>query len=217
MPEKQNLQELSTTFGLLRHGETLWNSSKRIQGSEDSPLSAKGEQQIGQWAQTLCQWHWDRVVASDLGRVRQTVEIVNRSLALPVQYNSQLREQSWGDWEGLTIPHIKKHFSDELQRQIARGWKFSAPGGETRASVRDRVFATLLELHRQYPGQKILIICHHGVIKAVLYQIAGRAFLPDEDNLIEHNNFHLIDCCRGSFSSRQLNIPRTFTRPPRQP
>ena len=37
---------------LIRHGETLWNTQQRMQGSLDSDLSPKGELQIkalGEW------------------------------------------------------------------------------------------------------------------------------------------------------------------------
>ena len=30
---------------LVRHGETVWNAARRIQGQSDSPLTEKGEQQ----------------------------------------------------------------------------------------------------------------------------------------------------------------------------
>lgn len=206
----------ATTFGLLRHGETEWNSKKMIQGSADSPLSAKGQQQIGQWGDTLSQWNWNQIVASDLGRVRQTVEILNTRLQLPTTFDIRLREQSWGQWEGLTIGFIKENHKQELERQVALGWDFSAPEGETRASVRKRAVTTLQDLHDKFPGQKILIVCHQGVIKSLLYHITGRAFLPGEDPLIQHNSFHLITCHLHQFNVQKLNIPRShdsaFTR-----
>lgn len=202
----------STTFGLLRHGETEWNTEKKIQGYGDSPLTDNGILQTEEWGQTLTQWKWHRIVASDLGRVRQTVAILNHSLQLPVAYNASLREQSWGEWEGLTINTIKQIHKAELERRVALGWEFSPPGGESRNEVRKRVFSSLLDLHHRFRDQKILVICHHGVIKTILYHITGREFLPGEDPLLHHNNFHLIRCEKGCFSTAQLNIPRTFRK-----
>ncbi len=183
---------------------------KKIQGFQDSPLTRKGKQLIEEWGATLSQWKWHRIVASDLGRVQQTVEILNRSLNLPIHFEHRLREQSWGEWEGLTIPYIRENFPQELERRVALGWEFSAPGGESRNYLRKRLFTLLKQLHSNYPGEKILIVCHQGVIKATLYHIAGRAFLPEEDPLVQHNSFHLITCNKGDFTSRKLNIPRDY-------
>lgn len=198
-----------TTFGLLRHGQTEWNILKKIQGSGDSPLTPEGKEEIGEWTETLKNYSWDRIIASDLGRVRATVDILNQELGLPVTFDLRLREQHWGDWEGLTIPFIHENFKEDLARRVAMGWDFSAPGGESRLAVKDRVLTTLLENAKKWPGKKILVICHQGVVKAVLYSITGREFLPGEDPLLHHNRLQLISCSRQRFSPLQLNIART--------
>jgi broad specificity phosphatase PhoE len=197
-----------TTFGLLRHGQTEWNVLKKIQGSGDSPLTTQGQEDTAEWADNLKSYGWDRIIASDLGRVKATVDIINQKLNLPVSFDASLRDQHWGEWEGLTIPSIHENFSEDLARRVAKGWQFSAPGGESRLAVRDRVVATLLEVAKTWPGQKILIVCHQGVVKSVLYSITKRNFLPGEDPLLQHNRLHIISCTRQHFSPVQLNIPR---------
>ncbi|MFT5700296.1 MAG: broad specificity phosphatase PhoE [Desulforhopalus sp.] len=198
----------TSIFGLLRHGETEWNTQNKIQGFRDSPLTPKGISQTHQWAKALGQWEWDQIYASDLGRVRQTVAILNETLQLPTHFDKRLREQNWGDWEGLTLSSIKVNHKKELGERVALGWGFSAPGGETRTSVLDRVFRALRDIAKETPPKRTLIICHQGVIKTILYNLSGRQFLPDEDPLIQHNNFHLIGCNKELFKICELNIPR---------
>lgn len=197
-----------TTFGLLRHGQTEWNVLKKIQGSGDSPLTSQGKEETKEWAETLIKYGWDRIIASDLGRVKATVNIINKKLNLPVTFDSSLREQHWGDWEGLTIPSIQENFAEDLARRVAMGWDFSAPGGETRQAVKDRVLATLLNNAKNWPGEKILVVCHQGVVKSVLYSITKRKFMPGEDPLLQHNRLHIINCTGQHFSPIELNIPR---------
>ncbi|MGW8193438.1 MAG: histidine phosphatase family protein [Desulforhopalus sp.] len=197
-----------TTFGLLRHGQTEWNVLKRVQGSADSPLTATGQKETAEWGRTLTQFSWNRIMCSDLGRVQETVAILNRTLSLPVTVDRRLREQYWGEWEGLTLPYIYEHFQDELSRRVARGWEFAAPGGESRSAVRTRVLAALEEAAKKWQGQKILVVCHQGVIKSLLYSLTNREFLPGEDPLLQHNKLHLIDCEAGRFRPGKLNIPR---------
>jgi len=200
--------QANSIFGLLRHGETEWNTKKRIQGFSNSPLTAKGISQTKEWAETLQQWKWDQIYASDLGRVKQTTAILNQSLQLPTFFDKRLREQNWGDWEGLTIPVIKKDYKEELKKRIALGWEFSAPGGETRSSVLGRVCKTLHSISKNHPGKRTIIVCHQGVIKAILYHLSNRQFLPEEDPLIQHNNFHIISCTQNNFNIERLNISR---------
>ena len=42
-----------TRFGLIRHGQTLWNAKKRIQGQDNSPLSEDGREMARTW-DTAC-------------------------------------------------------------------------------------------------------------------------------------------------------------------
>ena len=198
-----------TLFGLLRHGQTEWNTEKRIQGYGDSPLTAEGREQTAKWVPTLQSYRWERILASDLGRVRETVAIINRHLQLPVDFDPRLREQNWGEWEGLTLPSIQANFQAELARRVAMGWEFSAPGGESRQAVKDRVFAALTEAAQDWPGRSILVVCHQGVIKTALYHITGREFLPGEDPLMHHNRLHIISFTDTGFTPLQLNIPRS--------
>lgn len=203
-----SLPKKTSIFGLLRHGQTQWNALKKIQGSGDSPLTPKGITETRQWLKTLNGWKWDQIYASDLGRVRQTVAILNDMLQLPVYFDDRLREQNWGEWEGRTLSSIKKYHKKELNERIALGWEFSAPGGETRTSVCNRVFETLRHIEKKTPCRKTLIVCHRGVINTVLYHLNGRQFMPEEEPLIQHNKLHLIACDKGVFKIHMLNIPR---------
>jgi len=209
MEQAPHKEDVVTIFGLLRHGQTEWNILKKIQGSKDSPLSAQGRADTREWTTTLKKFNWDRIIASDLGRVRATVEILNRELCLPVTFDPRLREQHWGDWEGLTLPFVQENCREDLARRVAMGWEFSAPDGETRQAVKDRVLATLIESAKKWPGKRILVICHQGVVKSVLYALTGRDFLPGEDPLLQHNRLHLLSCIGQKFAPLQLNILRT--------
>ncbi|WP_457576481.1 histidine phosphatase family protein [Desulfomarina sp.] len=196
-----------TTFGLLRHGQTEWNTVKKIQGSRNSPLTAYGRKQTARWAHFLKKFNWNRIVASDLGRVRETVAILNEQLDVPAEFDNRLREQNWGEWEGLTISHVKAHFGQELEKRVKKGWAFRAPGGETRQTVKERAFTALHELAGVYPGENILVVCHQGVIKCTLYAITGRKFLPSDDPLLNPDMLHLITGNGCDLQTHKLNIP----------
>ena len=201
-----NTTDRTTRFSLLRHGKTVWNEEKRLQGRGDSPLTESGRQLVGVWAEQLKENGFDRIIASNLGRVKETVAILNRVMELPVEYDARLQEQSWGSWEGLSLEDIRKEQPDILEQQIEAGWDFNAPGGESRLAVKDRVFGALDDYHRRYRGQHILIVCHQAVINCTLYHLANRLFMPYEPKLVKKGFMHEIIREPEGFKTSRLNI-----------
>ena len=181
-----------TQFGLIRHSLTLWNEEKRIQGLQNSPLSENGRRMATAWGYELGSLRWDRIVASDLGRVEETVTLINRQLNLPVHVDPLLREQDWGEWSGLSFPELFVRFSPEVREQKAAGWDFRPPDGESRKEVLARAKQALVNAAAGWPGQNILIVCHEGIIKTLLYHLLGRKFLPSEPKILNGYQLHLL-------------------------
>ena len=63
-----------------------------------------------------------------------------------MEYTADLREQSWGDWEGKTFDYLLLHHSDELKKQVDAGWDFCPPGGESRRQVLVRALAVVKDI-----------------------------------------------------------------------
>ncbi|MEA2116826.1 MAG: histidine phosphatase family protein [Thermodesulfobacteriota bacterium] len=181
-----------TQFGLIRHSLTLWNEEKRIQGRMNSPLSETGCRMAAAWGPELRGLHWDRILASDLGRVQETVTLVNQELHLPLHIDPLLQEQDWGEWSGLSFPELFSRFGPEVRQQEAAGWAFRPPGGESRNEVLARGQQALRDAADKWPGQDILIVCHEGIIKTLLYHLLGRKFLPDEPKILGGYQLHLL-------------------------
>jgi probable phosphoglycerate mutase len=207
---KQSLapgQSPPTCIGLLRHGKTLWNEEGRIQGREDSPLSPAGREQVEQWGSYLQKITIDQIIASDLGRVRETVAILQQYRPpTAVYWDPALREQNWGDWQGKTFKELKETEGETLARQIRAGWDFCPPQGESRRDLLKRCLPRLQEIAVQFPGKKILVVCHEGIIKTIIYHLAGRAFLPEEKKLLKKRQMHIILSDDGELRLGPLNI-----------
>lgn len=90
-------------FYYLRHGETDWNREGRMQGSADIPLNETGMAQAERARDLLKGIEISRIVCSPLQRARQTAEIVNRELQLPITYIDNLREAHFGVQEGTMM------------------------------------------------------------------------------------------------------------------
>src|SRR5918995_6428158 len=61
---------------LVRHGESTWNAEELLQGQLDPPLSERGREQSKALAGMLDGLPEDRVLCSDLGRARETAELL---------------------------------------------------------------------------------------------------------------------------------------------
>ena len=200
-----------TFIGLLRHGETVWNREKRIQGSGNSPLTAEGIAMSRAWGQHLItgSTKWHRIVASPLPRAVQTAELVNESLHLPLMTDQALREKDWGRWEGLTLVQIEQNYPELLESLTKHGWDFKPPGGESRRALLQRVLGGLQCLRQRFDGENLLLVSHLGVIKSLLYHIEGRDFLPNEPKILYKNRFHIISCENNEYSivSKNMTVP----------
>lgn len=192
--------------GLFRHGQTTWNVEKCIQGQSDSALTLDGQEGVRAWADWLSRSSWQHILCSDLGRARHTAELLNATLALPLTFDPRLREQHWGEWQGLPIAAIRATSEFDPHQQAGHGWDFQPPGGESRRQVRDRAIAALAAAHTRLPGENILVITHLGLIKCLIYHLAGRAFLPSEPAILAKDRFHILAYYQDRLALHQLNI-----------
>jgi probable phosphoglycerate mutase len=194
-----------TQFGLIRHSLTFWNEKKRIQGRMNSPLSETGLKMAAAWGRELQGLHWDRILASNLGRVQETVALVNQELHLPLHVDPLLQEQDWGEWSGLSFPELFRRFGPKVRKQEAAGWEFRPPGGESRTEVLARGQQVLRNAADKWPGENILIVCHEGIIKTLLYHLLGRKFLPDEPKILGGYQLHLLQMDENRLRLVEMN------------
>jgi len=149
-----------TEFVLVRHGETEWNASGRLQGSTDVPLSALGISQARAAAAVLASDTWDVVISSPLQRAYETAVQIVDPLGIATSdiiIDPQLAERSYGAAEGLTIAERDSRFPDGI-------W----PESETRELLDIRVGGALHAIAEAHAGKRIVIVSHGGWIRAAL-------------------------------------------------
>jgi broad specificity phosphatase PhoE len=168
-----------TELILLRHGETVGQSSIRLYGATDIALSPVGEQQAARAAQALKAHSFTRIVTSPLQRARRSAEIVRAaqpSPSAPLEVLHDLREVDFGSWEGLTWAEVEARDPDNHRAWHRERLQFTYPGGEARQSFLRRVHAAALAIPA-HPGPTLAVL-HKGVIKAVIAALTG---MPAED------------------------------------
>jgi probable phosphoglycerate mutase len=160
----------STRLLLARHGETDWNRIGRWQGHADPPLNETGRRQAVELAERLAGDGIAAVYSSDLVRASETARVVGDRLGLPIVQDAGLREIDVGSWSGLTRAEVQGRFPDGFAR-----WLRGEIGhdGETREQLTERAADAALRIATRHPGEKVLVVTHGGVIRALRRQAAG--------------------------------------------
>jgi broad specificity phosphatase PhoE len=155
----------------MRHGETVWNRERRFQGRLDSPLTERGAAQARRMGETLARVVGERaslsVVASPLGRARETAAIICRALGVAperIETDDRLTEIDVGVWSGLTYAEIAERWPDAITPASRRDWFFRSPDGETYDAIAARVRSWLDDA----AVRRTLIVVAHGITSRLL-------------------------------------------------
>lgn len=161
---------------LVRHGETVGQSSIRLYGATDIALSPLGVQQIERAAAGLRGEGFAAVLASPLQRSRTAAALVAgcQSPPAPVTIVPEFAEVDFGRWEGLTFAEVAVCDPEGLRRYHAEGLDFAYPGGESRRAFWDRVQAGARRVLAAPPVRgRVGAVLHKGVIKAAIAALTG--------------------------------------------
>jgi broad specificity phosphatase PhoE len=159
-----------TTLHLVRHGQSEWNLSRRLQGQvAHVPLTPLGLEQARTAARALTGRPIAAVHSSDLLRARRTAEVIGVALGLPVQLDAELREQSYGVLEGLPSDEVLAAAPYDFTDPDAR-----APGGESLRDVHDRIGRRLAAYTERYAGEECVLVSHGDAIRIGLAWADGR-------------------------------------------
>ncbi len=205
-------------IALIRHAETEWNAARRIQGQADSPLTAAGREAAVRWISTLAPLAFHAMFASPLGRAMTTADILGHGLGLSPVPLDGVREQAFGEWTGRNVEELREQ--GLLARLEPLGWAFTPPGGEDRRTVLARSWDALLIMARNHSEcqsedpqtgrsaeSRLLVVTHEGVIRAILYALCGRDYLPTEPKILAPRALHWLRAENGCLRLEAMNLP----------
>lgn len=153
---------------LIRHGETVDNVNRIMQGQTPGKLTENGINQARNLGAELSQKHIDAFVSSDLQRAVDTcVEVAaphfqgDRHTALANIFQTPLlRERDWGSFTGRYIPDLKD-----------AKW---TPDIETTDAMRQRANAFLQLMRQRYDGKTVAAVGHGIINKAIQSVFFGK-------------------------------------------
>ncbi len=169
---------------LCRHGETLLNRQKIVQGRCNSLLTLKGIDQIKSIAYRILDHESDfsnyKLISSPIIRTRQTMQIIQEILGITdkkVIEDELITETDTGDYTYLSWNYIKEKFPDFNSDR-----HFQYPNGENKQDV----YARIAKFYEKIKDEENLIVVSHGNVSRQLAYI--RNGLPQQEAATERFN-----------------------------
>jgi broad specificity phosphatase PhoE len=211
---------MTRTLVLVRHGETVGNSSVRYYGRTDVELSDLGRSQM----QAVRVWlpahlessHFAPVIASPLRRALEGASIIVGADG-PVIEIEEFVEVDFGRFEGLTAEEIRERYPADFERwnRDRLNPAFTYPEGESRADFTRRVErgihrslqlidsrVALAPAAHDAPSvnDTALVVAHRGVIRVIANRLA------DVEPQIELGSIHILQRANSASPWRAKSI-----------
>ncbi|MGT2947851.1 histidine phosphatase family protein [Streptococcus devriesei] len=184
---------MAQTLYLMRHGETLFNKQKRVQGWCDSPLTETGIAQAKQARDYFLRQGilFDRAYSSTQERATDTLRLITD---LPYQQLKGLKEMNFGIFEAqpeLLLPKFRPGSSSFEDLLVPYG-------GEDIDQVGQRVYDTITETLAKEQAQTNLMVSHGAALYGLVLKL--KLELP--------RNFRFGNCaiCQFDWSGSRLHL-----------
>lgn len=140
---------------IVRHGETVENLQRILQGHMPGTLTEQGIEQAHAAARNLAEMGvtFSRIVASDLKRTMDTAHIIQERVDVPIKSMAMLRERDWGESTGMPIDEARERFYHDGK------WKFPT-SAETEDQIYARARQAIATLRSNYPGETLIVVTH---------------------------------------------------------
>lgn len=159
---------------LVRHGQSEHNIKGIMQGHISSKLTEQGKKQAQDAADLLKSEKIDEIYVSDLGRVIETANIINKYHKKEIKFTPILRERSFGKFEGQSVEILEKAVEESGEDYHI----FRPEGGESCLDIRDKMLNFLNELIIKYAHKTVLLVTSGGnILELLLYLLK----IPRED------------------------------------
>lgn len=161
---------------IVRHGETIWNKEKRLQGSTDIELGPEGIRLAKETGEALMDTRIDMIYSSPLKRAYTTAELIRNGRDIPLITDDRIRELNFGVSEGKKYQDLYedencffKYFFTEphLYRPSENGETLEHLVG--RATDFMKTVIEPLELDHD----RVMVVAHGAMNKAIMTYIKG--------------------------------------------
>ena len=167
------------TLYITRHGETMWNKKRIMQGWLDSPLTKKGKKQADKVGKRLKDIKFHKIFSSDLLRAKRTAEIIRADKQIAIVTTKAIRERSLGKHDGVSLDAFLEEMKDRIKlrekleaKSLKQSFKLRmAEGWETDEELMARFITFLREISVAYKNKNILVVTHGAIMRVLLVHL----------------------------------------------
>lgn len=179
----------------VRHGK---DSAQHRGGWSQLDLLPEGKREAETLANYLAQhkenYHFTKVITSDLKRAETTAEILARKLQLPVEKESTLRETNNGDLAGMLNSEADQKFPYLYFRSLAMDEHY--PNGESPIEFYQRIKTWFqLFLQENNDSTETQIVVTHGGVINIIYHLVNKREWTNKSRLflVKHCSISLLN------------------------
>ncbi|HHX60803.1 MAG TPA: histidine phosphatase family protein [Epulopiscium sp.] len=184
---------------VVRHGETLWNTQKRMQGWGNSDLTEQGKAQAKLLGESLLSIDFNQVVCSPLGRTIETANHIIGDRDVDIVINDDFKEMGFGSWEGKSPETLKSNYPEQYNNIWTDATKYVPVDGETFQQVINRIIRGIQQIVDDNPTGNVLLVTHGMIVQLLLVHMKG---LPLSElwnrNVVHPTSLTVIDIEPGS-------------------
>lgn len=189
---------------IVRHGETIWNEQKLLQGRTDIELNENGRMLATITGQRLMDTHFDIIYSSPLKRAFETAKLIANGRDIPIITNDLLRELSFGSYEGQNMSLLLKDDSQSFKYFFKQPHLYKAPAdGETLEQLCERAseFMTNVIEPLEDKYSRIMIVAHGAINKAIMTHIKKHELEYFWTGGLQKNcNIIIVDYTNGAYN-----------------
>ena len=153
---------------LTRHGETLENAERFVQGqSVHGRLSETGIEQVKKLAERLKDEKIDVIYSSDLGRSADTAKEISHHHDIEIIFSEELRERNLGVFEKNKL--TEDEFRDFIAKLKSPDEDFET--GESIEQTLSRSNEFIRRILNEHANDTVLLVCHAGIGQAIVASI----------------------------------------------
>lgn len=193
-----------TEIDLLRHGETI--AGPCFLGSTDAALSEAGWQAMQATVDVSHkEKNYQKVISSPLIRCARFAQPYSQKSELPLIIEDNLREIHFGDWEARTTEDVWNTQESLLSAFWNDPINNTPPDAEKFSYFQSRVNGAFEKIIKTYAGERILLVCHGGVIRQIVANILSLSFKQSQQIRFDYAGLTRIECYDGNMNFRFIN------------
>lgn len=186
---------------IVRHGQSSYNTEKRIQGRTDiSKLTEKGRNDASKVGKALSNILFNAIYSSPLQRAKLTAEIIHSELAINLgqsavpQTSDKLLEIDLPAWAEMLNADVKQKFTEDYRIWKERPHELRMLIKEAEGirehfpvlAVYEQARLFWQELLSRHQGETILIVGHNGINRALISTALG--IPPSRYHCVQQSN-----------------------------